>query len=49
MNMDIVQLINLAVSSGIVLYLLKVEHRFTKLETYMKVLLKQMKLIDKDE
>lgn len=37
----LLQIANLAVTGVGVLYLMKVEHRFTKLETYVQVLLRR--------
>ena len=38
--------LNLLVSGGVLLHLLRVEHRFTKLETRMEIVLQQMHLMD---
>lgn len=49
MNADLIQWLNLALTGGIAAYLIKTEHRFTKLETYMKILLQQWNLIKDDD
>lgn len=40
------QLLNLLLSGGILLYAIRVEHRFTKLETQMKMVLHRLRLAD---
>lgn len=40
---DAFALLNLCVSSGLLLYAVKIEHRFTKLETKMEILMTERK------
>lgn len=41
-------LLNALLSSGAIVYLIRVEHRFTRLETLMRIVLGQLHIMEKE-
>lgn len=45
--MDALALLNAVLTGGVLLYAIRIEHRFTKLETQMEIVLQQLNLMEK--
>ncbi len=43
---NILQLLNVVLSTGLLIYAIKIEHRFTKLETQMAIVLHKLKIME---